>query len=394
MSLLAASLNLLFSHYFYIQLRWKSVSRGMGAPGFMTYWLGWAVFWLTLTTTPFGSLRPLALLVLQIDFALIMLFSGIYKFASGYLYNQGFQLGLVNPQWSYFYKFYTKWPARHFLFWLWNQTAWLIEILSAILLMIPGTRMLGCILLIAVFLFTTTQIRLGVLCGMVMLCTMLYLISPSSSYPDASATPWMATPLTAFLIFHLLLLPAAYLGLAYNFYARKSLPVLLQKALEAYSNLFGIHLWRVFSSDIVNFFIQIYTRPKNSNERKFITHFGWKGGWRFSHVGEMITLTSLFTTLKYFPNDRTLFEERLKRYARTLPHASNELIVFEYVAIQTRDGRFEHRPAAYYEVDLARDEIIERQRDPAISVYKPHEFSRIHVGERPGSYLPYSSNQA
>src|SRR5712692_992178 len=36
----AASLaNLLLCRYFFIAMRWKGALRGMGAPGFMTYWM-------------------------------------------------------------------------------------------------------------------------------------------------------------------------------------------------------------------------------------------------------------------------------------------------------------------------------------------------------------------
>ena len=35
----AALLNLFLCRYFFVHMRWKGVLRGMGAPGFMTYWL-------------------------------------------------------------------------------------------------------------------------------------------------------------------------------------------------------------------------------------------------------------------------------------------------------------------------------------------------------------------
>src|SRR5262249_40102944 len=38
-TLIAALVSLLIARYFFVQMRWRGVARGMGAPGFMTYWL-------------------------------------------------------------------------------------------------------------------------------------------------------------------------------------------------------------------------------------------------------------------------------------------------------------------------------------------------------------------
>ena len=40
----------------------------------------------------------------------------------------------------------------------------------------------------------------------------------------------------------------------------------------------------------------------------------------------MICLTSLFTTLKYYPSNDAIFRERLLRYARTLPRAAGDRV--------------------------------------------------------------------
>ena len=45
----------------------------MGAPGFMTYWVGAAVFLLEFAKEYAPATRPLALLALQVDWAVIML---------------------------------------------------------------------------------------------------------------------------------------------------------------------------------------------------------------------------------------------------------------------------------------------------------------------------------
>jgi hypothetical protein len=95
----AALINLLLCRYFFVHMRWKGVLRGMGAPGYMTYWLAAAVFLLEFTLKYAPAVRPLALLVLQVDFALIILSAGVYKCTAGFPRNHGMELGLVNPEW-------------------------------------------------------------------------------------------------------------------------------------------------------------------------------------------------------------------------------------------------------------------------------------------------------
>src|SRR5262249_19851289 len=99
----AALVNLALCRYFLIAMRWKGVLRGMGAPGFMIYWLGAAVFLLEygLHHDPTGSVRSTALLAFRIDFAVIMLCAGTYKMLAGYPRNDGMELGMINPWWGY-----------------------------------------------------------------------------------------------------------------------------------------------------------------------------------------------------------------------------------------------------------------------------------------------------
>src|SRR5207253_7938685 len=121
-------------------------------------------------------------------------------------------------------------------------------------------------------------------------------------------------------------------GIYYNFFVRRSLPQPFQRLLEVYTNFFGIIMWRVFTADLINFFPRIYRQPRGGGERALISRYGWRAGsLRYSHVGESITLTCLFTTLKYYPSQDRLFTDRLLRYARTVPCPVDSVLVFEYV---------------------------------------------------------------
>src|SRR6202011_1908591 len=89
---------------------------------------------------------------------------------------------------------------------------------------------------------------------------------------------------------------------------------------------------------------------------------------RYNHVAESITVTSLFTTLKYYPSNSELFRERLLRYARTVK-APGDVLVFEYFSVTKKADRFEFPPVAEYRIDPDRLSIETRAIDPTISVH-------------------------
>jgi hypothetical protein len=160
----------------------------------------------------------------------------------------------------------------------------------------------------------------------------------------------------------------------------------VQRLLERYTNLFGIIIWRVFSVDLVNFFVRPAREPRDGGAR---TPVAALGSWpRFNHVGEMICLTSLFTTLKYYPSNDAIFRERLLRYARTLPKQPEEVIVFEYVSVVKREARFDWVPKGEYRVDVEAGTVAERLFDRTFSTRAAHAASPVHEGAVPGSYAP------
>jgi hypothetical protein len=399
--------NVALCRHYFIRMRWKGVLRGMGAPGFMTYWLGTAVLLLEGTARYAPSVRPVALFALQIDLALIFLSAGLYKLSAGFAHNDGMELGLANPAWGYWWRRYKGLPPSHGLLRMLNHLAWSSEIAAAILFLVPATRTLGGLLLIATFFFIATQIRLAFLCEMVMTCGVLY-FAPGSG-PDrfvssivasaggaaiagapalTGAFPAIAAVMTAALFGYVALLPIAHAGLYYNFYARQPLPGGLQRLLEWYTNLFGIIIWRVFTADLVNFLIRIHRQDRENGARVLLSRYGFSGGLRFSHVAESIAVTCVFTTLKYYASNAALFEQRLLRYARTLPCDRDHLLVFEYVSLVKAPLRFEFVPVAEYAVDLCDSSVRRTVLRPELSVHAAHAGSPLHEGAAPGSYIP------
>ena len=393
----AALVNVILCRYFFIQMRWRGVLRGMGAPGFITYWLGAAVLLLEATRRFAPESQGLALLVLQVDFAFIMLSAGLYKFRAGYRQNEGMELGMVNPEWGYWSRFWSQVSPRSWWFRIFNQTAWGTEVVAGALMVVPATRFAGGMLILASFIFIATQIRLGFLCEMVMVCCLLFAypgsvvdgwlaaVVPVAFAPSTPAPAPLRTLLAIVLWGYLLILPFARAGLAYNFYRKKALPGASQRLLEAYTNFWGLIIWRVFSVDITNFFIQIYEQGSEGSRRLLSS---WGRGLRFRQVAESITVTSLFTTLKYYPGQPELFRERLLRYARTLASAPGSLLVFSYLRVGKQPERFVFAPVAEYVVDVARGSVTERVLDPSFSVHAPASTSPIHEGARPGTYAP------
>lgn len=395
---IAALVNVLLCRYFFIQMRWRGVLRGMGAPGFIAYWLGAAVLLLEYTRRAAPALQGLALLVLQVDFAFIMLSAGFYKFSAGYRQNEGMELGMLNPEWGYWTRFWERIRPGAPVFRVFNQLAWSTEVVAGVLMLVPPMRQAGGMLILVSFVFIATQIRLGFLCEMVIVCCLLFAhpgslvdVWLSAAFPQPEAVQVGAAPplanavLGAGLWMYVVLLPFARAALSYNLYTKKALPEPLQRVIDAYANAWGLIVWRVFSADITNFFIRIYEQP-SVGARTLISR--WGETLRFRQVAESIAVTTLFTTLKYYPSNNRLFTDRLLRYARTVPCDPGSTLVFEYVSVMKRDDRFDFVPVAEYVVDSGRRSVLERVLDHSVSVRAAAAASPIHEAARPGSYVP------
>jgi hypothetical protein len=401
-------INLLLCRYFFIRTRWQSILRGMGAPGFMTYWLGACVFFLEygLHTDSSGAVRDLAIFAFGIDFAMIMLSAGLYKLVCGYPKNEGMEYGMVNPWWGYWWRYYKNVPSRHMIFSFLNHMAYGTEIVAGVLMLIPTTQALGAWLIILSFIFIATQIRLGFLCEMVIVASLIFM-KPGSLVDEIAGTwipassavvqsgggtlSYASIAPAVFLWGYILLLPLAHAGLWYNFLARRALPRGLQRILERYTNFFGIIIWRVFTIDVVNFFANIYVVDNKSEERHLYSRFGaldWNSRFRYRHVGEFVCLASVFTTLKYYPSNRSLFEERLMRYARTVPCPPGSAVVFEYQSIKKLRHGFEFLPVVEYIVDIHQRTIKEKILDESSSVAVARGLSPVHEASHPGTYVP------
>lgn len=397
----AALVNVVLCRYYFVHMRWQGLLRGMGAPGFMAYWLGVMVLLLEYTSRHAPQLQPLALLVAQVDFAWIMLSAGIYKWSAGYAHGDGMDFGMVNPMWGYWWRLFLRVPPGHLLYRFLNHMAWVTEVVAAVLMLVPhpGTRATGGLLMTLSFLFIGSQIRLAWLTEIVMLCGLL-LVPPGhlvdraigavfpAATPVVSAGPQLLNGAVAVVLWaYLVLIPVAHAGLFYNFYARRRLGGVCQTALETYTNVFGLIIWRVFSVDHLNFFIRVL-RESPDGVRTLISRYGAPGALRYCHVAECIVITTLFTTLKYHASNQALFDRRLLRYVKTLDARPGDRIVFEYVSVRKMASAWAHVPVAEYIVDPASQTIREAIRESGFDVHAAAPTSPVHEGARPGSYAP------
>lgn len=410
-TVLAAAVCLLWSRFFFISMRWKSLSRGMGAPGFMLYWLAGLNFMLEYTRfyDPSGWLRPLAILGFKVDFAVIMLCAGQYKMFAGYPQNNGMERGMVNPWWGKLGSYYRRRSPNSAIFWFFNHCAYLGEIVAGVLMLYPATAEAGALFMAASFVFIFVHIRLGFLTQTVITSCLLFcapggvvdrwlphptLLGQAHSYPGMTVVNLL---LAGVILAYVVLLPLAKAGQYYNFYAHKRLPGPLQASCDRWCNFWGIIIWRVFTIDNTNFYVNVYFEDKRSGARRLYSKpQGWDldSGLRYIHVCEFVSFVSVFTTLKYYPANSQLFQARLWRYANTLPCPEGSRLVFEWVDIQKSDGRFQDVISREFHLDPASRELtVVDLRDGSTATDKLR-FAELVEGVVAGSYAPATgSNQ-
>lgn len=397
--LAAALLMAIIAQYVFVRQRWVSISRGCGAPGYVSYWLTIAVLALQVGRTISGNATGWFTLVLIADLALIFFVAGLYKFASGYRRGHGVVLGLVNPEWSYAPRFWGRIPAGSRFFRALDGYGWFGEVVGAVLLVIPWTRSVGAIIIALMFLALVPLVRLGLLTLMVLSQCLLVILASSDpiglairgylgASPEAqvagsvAGSTWLAPSLA---LGYLALLTLAYAGMLMNFYSGWRPHVAVQAVVDRTVNALGLVLWRVFTSDVTNFYVEVFAQT-NAGEVPLSkwSGFGFK---RFQDVTEAICVTSIFTARKYYPGNQGIFEARLVRYAKSIrfPEGTSKLS-FKYIVLNPWEPGSSQTLAATFEVstrDWSTCEQILAELDPSI---RPAEYSAVRPADAPGTY--------
>jgi hypothetical protein len=401
--LVAVLVNVILARYFFVQTRWTSILRGMGAPGHMNYWLASLVALLAISESidRTGLLRTTTVAVFRVDYACIMFMAGMYKLSAGYASGEGFERGLVNPWWGFWAATLRRVPPRWLGFRLLNHLGWSTEVVCSLLFLVPSVGPWAAAFFGASFLVIGTNIRLTFLAETVALCCLLF-VRPGSWFDrllvsrevplveTSTAADALALGLTCILGAYLLLLPLSYAGMSYNFYAKRRLPPLLQRMLDAWARVCGLVLWRVFTSDVIDFYCDITIRSPTGSCMLYYSsdRRSSKYRLRYTHVGEFICLASIFTALKYYPNNTSMFESRILRYARTLPVPAGGDVVFDYHRIEKGPAAFGFPIVARFTVDPVSRTVTEQVLNPSHSLRSASPASPVFAGTKPGSYAP------
>jgi hypothetical protein len=402
-ALVAAALNFAFARFFFVELRWRGILRGMGAPGQMNHWLAGLILLLEISRhwDVGGILRAVVVVAYRLDFAFIMFAAGIYKATAGYLRNSGAQAGMVNPLWGWWCRPLSRLAPNHVAFRAFNVMAVVAEVVCAIAFLIPSISAYAAILFALGFLAVGALVRLTFLAEMVALSCILY-FTPSDVFgahltgvitvPTATgAAAVLVTSLSLLVGIYAAIIPFAYAGMWYNFYARRRLPEPIQRALDWWTRACSLILWRVFTADLTNFVIEIESRNVFTGDSRPIvpsTRLGFLAQARRLHVGESITLASLFTTRRYYPANDALFTKRISVYARSLDLGPGEVAVFRFIDVNRDTQRWIFRLVSEFIVDPTAGTVREERVDPTFDVSRPAPDSPIHAAAAPGSYAP------
>jgi len=391
----------------YINRRWNSVRRGCGAPGFMSHWTAFWIFAVEVARLLDGTgwLVGQIFMALRMDFAVIMLCAGSYKISVGFLKGNGMEFGRVNPIWGYhWHHFVGKNPGGLYPKTM-NVLAAAGEVLAGILLLVPHPlpQLAGAALVSLSFFYVSLFIRLGRLAWLMVLLPGFYLPEVMStaqmSTPYVQLSPlWLFLAAAPFWLF-MVLLPFLKFTQYYNLFANRTLPQPFQTFFVKVANFIPVIMWRVFTPDVINFFLRISQvdgarKTVLVDEATTYSYKNWKNPWlklRFLHVTESIAIVSVFTTLKYFPSKPRLFEEKLVRYAKSVAAEVSSPcrgLEFEYISIcKTRD-KWEFRPVLRFFVDLTRGQVVRQVLDPEFNPRQPALFSPVRESLRPGSFEP------
>jgi hypothetical protein len=395
----------------YINRRWNSVRRGCGAPGFMSHWTAFWIFAVEVARLLDGTgwLVGQIFTALRMDFAVIMLCAGSYKISVGFLKGNGMEFGRVNPIWGYhWHHFVGKNPGGLYPKTM-NVLAAAGEVLAGILLLVPHPlpQLAGAALVSLSFFYVSLFIRLGRLAWLMVLLPGFYLpevmstAQMSTPYVQLSP-PWLFLAAAPFWLF-MALLPFLKFTQYYNLFANRTLPQPFQTFFVKVANFIPVIMWRVFTPDVINFFLRISQvdgarKTVLVDEATTYSYKNWKNPWlklRFLHVTESIAIVSVFTTLKYFPSKPRLFEEKLVRYAKSVAAEVSSPcrgLEFEYISIcKTRD-KWEFRPVLRFFVDLTTGQIVRQVLDPEFNAGQPALYSPVRESLRPGGFEPARLN--
>lgn len=372
----ASPILTIVAYYYFIRLRFVSINRGMGAPGYFTWLTNKNCTLILITENINNGLMPILLKYILIEAGLIFFISGMYKRKSGYSSGRGINVGLVNPQWSYAPKFWKKIKLDSPIFFLLNLLSIWGEIIGAVLLILPGLDKPGSLILILMFFAVAFWVRLGILCLQIILILSVSFMSTGTDEKNSNlilGTTIETTYILFFTILILLQLLAYYVN--YNSLINlKKYDSNFQTITHLMNKYYGVSLWRVFTSDITSIYINIYSSGDNKNY-KLLSKWESHNCFRFRNVGESITVTSLFTTLKYFPLDKELFNKKIITYSNSIEQS--RFIKYKVHYISNSNNYSKKIFVSEFLVDKNKKKVIETILDTQVDLRAADIYSSV-----------------
>jgi hypothetical protein len=369
---------LIFSRIFFIELRFKTIYRGCGAPGFMTYWI--LLYFFLIRTFEISKVDKSQLISLMLlDLSLIFWSAGIFKYRAGYLSGKGIEFGLANPMWCRNYRFiriHLGPSVTKFL----NLSAVIVEILISLLL-IQGADILvfaGLFLLVIMFI-TLIPVRLGLLTLTMInipFCIFLYLISIQSLDSTGRQAPGLTL-----IILHIygVLLVFANIWNWLSFYSFPS-PVVVRQIGGLCQRMTGAIIWSVFNANITENFVQV----EFSQSRKKVQ--SWESPalriQRNVHYNIMLANLALFP--HYFPSLKDDFQDRVLAVCRYVSPYKNSIVRIRIFKLVHQSGNWSEKLFRTYMVDLKRNSVTIQENFVATS-FSPDYFA-VKATQKIGSY--------
>lgn len=371
---------LLFCYYYFILHRFTSISRGMGAPGYFTFFINKINFLIILASEYFPNSLNYLVNFISTEIGLIFVVSAVYKIKSGYLTDRGINIGLVNPQWSYFPNFWQKISPFSIKFKILNFLSIYMELLGGIFLCIPKTQIAGFTLITLTFLAVATTVRLGVLCIQIILSVSIVFINTLETKNLTYRHDVLKIILFIIIIAEIIsyLVNFMILTKEYNF------KFIIRRFVQLMNKYYGISLWRVFTSDITSIYVEVYAKNK-FGEYKLLSEWDKWNCFRYRNVGESITITSIFTTLKYFPADSNLFENKLLTHSYSIKHYDFIKYKVYYIDSNIAHSFHEFVLISHFNVNKLNREISVEAKNNKIDLRNPDKFSAVRKNSGSGN---------
>ena len=304
----------------FIRDRFRSLGRGLGAPGYFSFFQVLAVFILTCYSSVASGValyRYFCVLVLSIaitEFSCIFISAGSFKFGDLLLKRRplSFALGLKNPMWSKVWK--RKDIIQRFGR-LMNISGPAAQLAGGMLIATPSVQfqIAGCMIVSSMFILIAPFARLGWLCVQIVCCGFCIAIA-------AGKLELLSRGLEhTYLVYGVVL--AMRIGITLTIFEEYFLKSHFLKGygriVSSYRNAMGCIAWRVFTYELVKYVIptlswrgkQSECQAKNTQDIEKLIELS-----SHTSVYDSITVAALLNSREYLNAEE--FEQRIQKYMR------------------------------------------------------------------------------